>query len=74
MLSYYRYVINVRTAKSWQFVDAFCTEEAADKKAYSLDGRVRMLERYETPEGKIKVFRIFYFYNGKYSHQVRREI
>jgi hypothetical protein len=73
-MSCYRYVIYARTDKSWRFFDAFCTEEAADKKAYSLDGRVKMLERYETPEGKIKVFRIFYFYNGKYSHQVTREI
>ena len=74
MMSCYRYAIYIRVAESWRFADAFCTEEAADKKAYSLDGRVKMLERYETPEGKTKVFRIFYFYNGQYSHQVKREI
>lgn len=72
----YRFMIFIRVSGTWRFADAFATEEAADKKAYSLslDTRVKMLERYETNEGQTKVYRIFYFRKGKYSHTIKREI
>lgn len=75
-MTYYRFMIFIRVSGTWRFSDAFASEEAADKKAYrfSLDTRVKMIERHETAEGKPKVYRIFYFHKGKYSHQVKREI
>lgn len=75
-MTYYRFMIFIRVAGTWRFTDALATEEAADKKAYrlSLDTRVKMIERYETAEGKSKIHRIFYFHKGKYSHTIKREI
>lgn len=72
----YRFMIFIRVSGTWRFADAFATEEAADKKAYSLslDSRAKMIERYETNEDGTKIHKIFYFHKGKYSHQVKREI
>lgn len=75
-MTYYRFMIFARVAGTWRFTDALATEEAADEKAYriSLATRVKMIDRYETAEGKPKIHRMFYFYRGKYSHTIKREI